>query len=87
MSDLKLTMTLAYGPRNVFDNQTFGSLADAQIAYADARDLSGLGASQWGTGKVHQGKKPFAMISYNGRAWTKDGKTLIAEIPNQEPAQ
>jgi hypothetical protein len=87
MTDLKLTMSLSYGPRKVFKGQTFGSLADAQIAYVDARDLSGFGASDWGSGKVRQGSKPFALISYNGRAWTKDGKTLLAELPNQEVAQ
>lgn len=46
------------------------SLEACQRAYSIARDLSGLGASRFGTGEVlEESGQVIAHISYNGRLW------------------
>lgn len=49
------------------------STDEASRLYQELRDKSGLGASQWPTGKLSNG----LTISYNGRVW--NGETLAAE--------
>lgn len=46
------------------------SFEACQRAYVTARDLSGLGASRFGTGEVlDEAGQVIAHISYNGRLW------------------
>jgi len=80
----KLTMKLSYGPQMAFQGQSFENLTEAQIVFAQERDDSCRGASGWGDAKVFKNGKQIAMISYNARAWTNDGKTLIAEYPYEK---
>ena len=48
----------------------FTSLEDCQRAYVAARNVSGLGASQFGCGEVYDDAgQHLARISYNGRLW------------------
>lgn len=48
----------------------FTSLEDCQRAYVEARNASGLGASQFGYGEVYdESGQHLARISYNGRLW------------------
>lgn len=82
MSDL--TIKLNYGPSNAFKGMTFASLTDAQKEYALSRDESLRGASGWGDGLVFKDGEQIALISYNGRAWTNDKKTLIAIYPYEK---
>jgi hypothetical protein len=77
-----LTIELTYGPKATFKGKTYSSLPDVQRAYAAARDRSGYGGSKWGPAKVFKDGAQIALISYNGRAWTNDGETLIAEFKN-----
>ena len=77
-----LTIELTYGAKTAFKGRSFSNLHDAQVAYCFARDKSGHGASKWGFGKVFKDGVQIALISYNGRAWTNDGETLIAEFTN-----
>lgn len=61
------------------------SLAQASKALTSYRDLFNLGASDLkrNCGNVYgaDGKTVVAHISYNGRAWSADGKTLLEERP------
>lgn len=54
------------------------SLKDARNAWIAYRDESGIGASglKQHDGKVFQGRKLIATVSYNGRVWDVDGKPL-----------
>lgn len=37
-----------------------------------------LGSRDWDGGKVYEGKKVVAVVSYNGRVWTPDRKREIS---------
>lgn len=39
-------------------------------------DRNGLGAGNWTGGKLYQGKKQVARVSYNGRVWAMDGTEI-----------
>jgi hypothetical protein len=47
-------------------------LIAASAAYAQARELSGKGASQFPEGKITEGGQLIARVSYNGRVWAVD---------------
>ena len=65
------------------------SLEDCQRAYMEARDKSGLGASQFGSGELFDEMgQQLAYLSYNGRlwppvAWHPELKPL-ADMPHQK---
>lgn len=44
-------------------------LTEASERYSEARDASGEGASTFREGRVFDGNKVVARISYNGRIW------------------
>lgn len=39
-------------------------------------ERNGLGAGNWTGGKVYEGKKHVARVSYNGRVWALDGSEI-----------
>lgn len=51
---------------------------EASRLYQQLRDASGLGASEWPSGKLSNGYT----ISYNGRVW--DGEKLVSEAVSNE---
>ena len=61
------------------------SLAQASQAFVAYRELYNLGASQLkrNCGAIYgqDGKTVVARISYNGRAWSADGKTMLEDSP------
>lgn len=61
------------------------SVTDAARAFVAYRELHNLGASQLAArcGNIYGAdrKTLVAKISYNGRAWSPDGKELLAESP------
>lgn len=62
------------------------TLEEAQIAYAEARDATGLGGSRFMPGDVHDEKGDhIARIAYNGRLFRPEiltaGLEVIAEAP------
>jgi hypothetical protein len=59
-------MTLKIGRRLTLN---VASLADASVAYSEARDASGEGASTFPEGRVSCNATQVARISYNGRVW------------------
>lgn len=63
-------------------------LTQAARAFIAYRDLYNLGASQLAgyCGHIYgpDRKTLVAKISYNGRAWSPDGKELLAEAPERE---
>ena len=76
-----LTIELTYGPKKAFKGLTFETFADAQKTYANARDFYNYGASRWGAAKIMQDGQVIARISYNGRLWSTDDQTVLAEFP------
>lgn len=67
---------------------TVESLTVAALAFIAYRDLYDLGASQMAEhcGNIYGPDRVtlVAKISYNGRAWSPDGKELLAEAPERE---
>lgn len=64
----------------------FTSLEDCQRAYIEAREQSGLGASQFGSGELFDEMgQHLAYLSYNGRLWPpvpwRAGLEPLAEAP------
>lgn len=51
--------------------QDVPDLASASAAYAQARDLSGEGASTFPTGEVREGKRSVGHVSYNAKVWPR----------------
>jgi len=56
-------------------------LADASRVLRHYVTQNGFGGSDMsrGDGTVRAGKRKVAHVSYNGRVWTADGATLLAE--------
>lgn len=59
------------------------SLTAAQCAYVLAREMSGVGSSDFPSGAVYQDGTQVARISYNGRAWDMSDRP-IADSPSDK---
>ena len=59
--------------------QDFLSIKDASNAYQDLRNQSGLGASEFPSGKLrHTASRTAYRVSYNGRVWDSAGNEVIS---------
>lgn len=46
------------------------NLEEASRLYTSVRDTFGVGSSEISAGKVYEGRKQLAVVSYNGRIWS-----------------
>jgi hypothetical protein len=54
--------------------------AEASRLYDEARQASGLGASQFMDGTIKEGRKTVARVSYNAKVWS-----VAAWVPGMVP--
>jgi hypothetical protein len=85
--EAKMTLTMTYTKRGrTITKRGLATTTDAQIAYIEAREASGLGGSKFGAADLadHTGTT-VARISYNGRLWPAEewfpGQAPLAEAP------
>jgi len=77
-----ISLKMEFGPKTV--NGDYATPEEAQAAYCNARDASGLGGSKWGSAQLTKGSVSCGWISYNGRVWSsKNDLILVMEAPQK----